>query len=99
MASYYASATSYKPQKGYAGPSPTYSKYPSPHSPEMSHHGLQSHSKLCRDKHYPPNFSTARKNRYGEEFGDSEKLKYVDEKLENLTDENGEEEAEEEGTD
>lgn len=42
--------------------------------------------------------SIVRKNRYGEDIGDNEKLKYIKEELENFTEDNTEADADEEGT-
>lgn len=98
MASYYSSSTTYKPTKSYACPGPTYSKYTSSQNPDTSYYGRQSYSKLGKEKHYPPNFAIVRKNRYGEDIGDNEKLKYIKEELENFTEDNTEADADEEGT-
>ncbi|XP_076645074.1 uncharacterized protein LOC143354695 [Halictus rubicundus] len=96
VASYYSSSTSYKPTKGYGCAKPI--KCVQPHSAEVSHHGLQAaHLKLDRSKHYPPNAVAKSKIRYEDELA-NEKFKYVDD-LENLTEDNRDEDAEEEEDD
>lgn len=94
MASYYSSSTSYKPTKGYGCSKPI--KCVQPHSAEVSHHGMQGHPKLDRTKHYPASAVAKCKIRYEDELA-NEKFKYIDD-LENLTEDNRDEDAEEEGT-
>ncbi|XP_076231016.1 uncharacterized protein LOC143177113 [Calliopsis andreniformis] len=98
VTSYYSCSTSYKPTKSYVCPDSIYSKYTSSHDPDPSHCNPQSHSKSGKDKYYLSNYSIARKNRYDEDLGDNEKLKYIKEELENFTEDNGEADAEEEVT-
>ncbi|XP_017765810.1 PREDICTED: uncharacterized protein LOC108554908 [Eufriesea mexicana] len=95
-ANYYSSTTSYKPQWGHMCSSPTYSKCSSFHSPDAAY--LQGRSKTNRDKHHLPGFSPKRKTHYDDELGDIEKLKFIDEQLGNLVEDNAEEEVEEEVT-
>ncbi|XP_076293958.1 uncharacterized protein LOC143215585 [Lasioglossum baleicum] len=97
VASYYSSSTSYKPAKGYSCSKSMHSKCMQPHNGEALHHGLQTHLKLDRSKHYPPNAVAKSKIRYEDGVG-NEKLKYADE-LENLTEDNRGEDAEEEEDD
>ncbi|KOC68506.1 hypothetical protein WH47_10746 [Habropoda laboriosa] len=92
---YYSSPSSYKSQRGHVCSSPTYTKYTTLHNSDASH--LQNHSKPNRDKYYA-SFSPTRKARYEDELGNVTKLKFTNEDLEDLAQDNVEEDAEEEAT-
>ncbi|XP_031845701.1 uncharacterized protein LOC116432665 [Nomia melanderi] len=91
VAGYHSSST-YKAPKGYTSSKTTQLKCIPPRSGELPRHGLQSHSKFDRDKHYHSKIPAKSKNRYEGYTGE---LKYVDDEV---TEDNGEEIVEEEGT-
>lgn len=94
MAGYHSSPT-HKAPKGYASSKTMQPKCIPPHSDEASRYRLQSHSKFDRDKHCHSKIPSNSKNRTE---GYNGELEYLDDELENLTLDNGEEVVEEEGT-
>lgn len=91
----YHSSSAHKATKGYTSSKTMQPKCIPPHSDEASRYRLQSHSRFDRDKHYHSKIPINSKNRTE---GYNGGLKYVDDELENLTEDNGEEVVEEEGT-
>ncbi|XP_033332824.2 uncharacterized protein LOC117224181 [Megalopta genalis] len=94
VTSCYSSSTSYKP--GYVCSKPLHTKCVRPHSSDAAHDGHPTHAKLDKGKHYPSNVPNKGKIRYEDELINNEKFKYVDDELENMTEDNVEYADEEE---